>query len=86
MVRTDPSGVGVDGRLLTVDSIDLHPDEADTGTDELAVSLKVTAYVAPADQGATGGATPTTPAPGAATPAAVPPAATTPTPTAAVTP
>ena len=87
MVRTNPSGITVDGRLLTVSGFELQPDE-DRGFPELSVNLNVTAYVAPADQGATGGATPATPAPGAATPAATPPAAssTTPAPTAAVTP
>jgi Tfp pilus assembly protein PilO len=81
MVRTDAEGVQVDGRLLTVDGFDLHPDEAGTG--ELSVTLNVTSYVAPADQGETAGATPTTPAPDAAAPAATPPATPAP-PTAAV--
>jgi Tfp pilus assembly protein PilO len=82
MVRTKSKGVGVDGRLLTVDGFTLAGD-ADKGFPELQVIMQVTSYVAPADQGLVGGAT-------EATPAAVPPAATTTpaatTPTATATP
>lgn len=86
MVKTGASGITVAGRLLTVDGFALRPDE-DQGFPQLSVSLNVTTYVAPADQGLTGGATPATPAPGAATPATTPPATPAPaTPTAAVTP
>ena len=87
MVKTGAAGITVDGRLITINSFELRPDEA-KGFPELSVTLSATTYVAPADQGATGGATPATPDPSAATPAATPPAGTpaTPAPTAAVTP
>jgi hypothetical protein len=82
MVKTGPDGVTVDGRLLTVDGFDLHPDE--DGSDALFVTLTVTSYVAPADQGLAGAATPTAPVAAGtpATPATSDPAAA---PTAAAT-
>lgn len=86
MVRTGPDGVTVNGRLLTIDSFEVHPDENpdEARTGELAVDLEVTSYVAPADQGLAAGASPVAPATGApATTTAAPGAA--PTPTAAVT-
>jgi len=63
----DPGRVnpGVNGRLVTVDGFALTPDP-EKGFPHLAADLHVTTYVAPADQGLTGGATPTTP------PAAIP--------------
>lgn len=79
MVRTGVKGVGVDGRLLTVDGFVLSPDLA-RGFPHLDVNLRVTSFVAPADQGSTAGATPA--APGAAPLATTPPAST-PIPTAA---
>lgn len=86
MVETGATGIAVDGRLLTIDGFELQPDE-DKGFPELAVLMAVTSFVAPADQGLTGGATPAAPVPGAPTPAAAPPAASpTPAPTAAVAP
>lgn len=68
MVRVDGKGIGVDGRLLTVDGFALVPDP-DRGLPHLNASLRVSSYVAPPDQGLTGGATPAapTPAPGATT-------------------
>jgi Tfp pilus assembly protein PilO len=68
-VKADGEDVSVDGRLLTIDSFSLVPVDGDP--DQLAVSVDATSYLSPADQGATGGATPTgplstTPAPAAA--------------------
>jgi Tfp pilus assembly protein PilO len=84
LVQVKGEDLGVDGRLITVDGFSLAPD-GDVGFPTLTASLRVTTYVAPADQGITGGADPAAPAPAAATPAATTPA--TPTaPTASVTP
>jgi Tfp pilus assembly protein PilO len=73
MVRTKPDGVGIDGRLLTVDGFTFEGDQR-RGFPFLKTSMRVTSYVAPADQGLTGGATaeepaPTTPAASSSTPA-----------------
>jgi hypothetical protein len=86
--------VTVSGRLLTVNSFNLAPiTESTVGTAGavaksagLQVDLSVTTYVTPADQGLTGGATPTAPAaatastavPTSAPAAPAPPAPTTP--------
>ena len=61
MVRTKADGIGVDGRLLTVDGFTLEGDQVD-GFPQLLVSMQVTSYVAPADQGLVGGATAEAPA------------------------
>jgi hypothetical protein len=61
MVRVDHKGLGVDGRLLTIDSFSLAGDKAD-GFPLLDATLHVTSFVAPADEGETGGATPAAPA------------------------
>ena len=66
LVRSDPSApdaIGVEGRLLTVNGFTLEGDSAD-GFPKLKAEMSVTAYVAPADQGATGGATAAAPLPG----------------------
>lgn len=60
MVDPDGRPLGVDGRLVTVDGFVLTPDP-DKGFPHLTADLHVTTYVAPADQGLTGGATPATP-------------------------
>jgi Tfp pilus assembly protein PilO len=70
LVHTGNGGVTVSGRLVTVNGFELSPPAstvtttgepaASTGT--LNATLSVTTYVAPADQGLTGGATPTAPA------------------------
>jgi Tfp pilus assembly protein PilO len=60
MVKVDQKGIGVDGRLLTIDGFSLSAD--DGGFPHLKASLHVTSYVAPADQGLTAGATATAPA------------------------
>ncbi|MGH2951055.1 MAG: hypothetical protein ACRDKX_03320, partial [Solirubrobacterales bacterium] len=78
LVRLKGDGVGVDGRLLTVDGFTLSGDQR-TGFPFLEADLHVTTYVAPADQGLTAGATPQAPAT-ATTPATPTPASTTTTP------
>lgn len=78
MVRTKADGIGVDGRLLTVDGFTLKGDQVE-GFPKLMVSMQVTSYVAPADQGLVAGATAETPAAFPATtetPAPVTPTAT----------
>jgi Tfp pilus assembly protein PilO len=62
MVSTDSKGIGVDGRLITVDGFTLLGDQ-EKGFPHLNANLRVTTYVAPADQGTTAGATETAPAP-----------------------
>ena len=61
MVRVESKDMGVDGRLLTIDSFTLSGDKAD-GFPLLDATLHVTSFVAPADEGATAGATPAAPA------------------------
>ena len=65
MIDPGVTNPGIDGRLVTVDGFALTPDP-DKGFPHLAADLHVTTYVAPADQGLTGGASPTAP------PAAIP--------------
>jgi hypothetical protein len=67
MVRVDSKGIGVDGRLLTVDGFSLLVD-LERGLPHLNANLRVTSYVAPADQGLTAGATATAPAPASGAP------------------
>ena len=62
------SGVQVSGRLLTIQSVKLSPvastaTASDSGKsrEELSGTITATAYVLPAGQGLTGGATPTSP-------------------------
>ena len=75
-----PRGTGMvaaDGRLLTVDGFALAPDPDSSPSDpELEVTLSVTSYVTPADQGLTAGATPGGPAPAIGQPQAQPASAT----------
>jgi Tfp pilus assembly protein PilO len=66
LVRTSAEGIGVDGRLLTIDGFVLTGDQLE-GLPHLDAQLDVTSYVAPADEGLTGGATPAEPAAPAAT-------------------
>ena len=68
MVKVDSKGIGVDGRLLTIDGFSLLAD--DGGFPELKANLHVRSFVAPADQGLTAGADPEAPA--ATTPATTP--------------
>lgn len=67
MVHLRNGVANVSGRLLTVNSFTLTPGaESLSATPQLTADLSVTTYLTPADQGITGGATPTGPA--AATP------------------
>jgi Tfp pilus assembly protein PilO len=61
LVESQRTSTGVDGRLLTIDGFSLGPDE-ELGFPHLVASLHVTTYVAPAEEGLTGGATPGAPA------------------------
>jgi hypothetical protein len=54
------SNLDVNGRLLTVDGIALSA--AESGFPRITASVAATAYLVPADQGTTGGATPAGPA------------------------
>jgi hypothetical protein len=75
-VRQTSGGLQVSGRLLTIQSVKLAPESnpgaasgASRGPKRLSGTVTATAYVLPAGQGLTGGATPGAPA-GAATPVA----------------
>jgi Tfp pilus assembly protein PilO len=95
LVKASGTKAQVHGRLLTVDGFSLSPIQDATGgagaDPTLSVSLAVTTYLTPADQGLVAGATPgapapTTPAPATATPAAETTTATTDTATTSTTP
>lgn len=82
MVGVNEEGVGVDGRLLTIDGFSLSSPEGDFP--HLTANLHVTSFVTPADQGLTAGATPGAPAattPTTTTATAAPPLATSSAPT-----
>ena len=86
-VRTSNGGLQVSGRLLTLQAVKLEPAATDdAGSNSLTGTITATAYVLPAGQGLTGGATPATPAatPGAATSASSGAAPSTPTPAATI--
>jgi len=68
MVKVEDDGVGVNGRLLTIDGFSLSSSAE--GFPNLTANLHVTSFVTPADQGVTAGATPTSPA--ATTPTTTP--------------
>jgi Tfp pilus assembly protein PilO len=61
LVKTTNAKVSVNGRLLTVNAFSIAPSEE--GLPKLAVSFSVTTYLTPPEQGLTGGATPSGPAP-----------------------
>lgn len=61
LVQTGGAGVGVDGRLITLDAFSLSEDST-ANFPELGASFSVTTYVVPPEQGLTAGATPTSPA------------------------
>ena len=88
MVHTRQGAVKVSGRLLTVDAFTLAPIQAATDSvsvvPTLTADLSVTTYLAPADQGMTGGATPTGPPPATTTPASTAGSTVTSTPTSTV--
>jgi Tfp pilus assembly protein PilO len=84
LVQSESPGIGVDGRLMTIDGFALSPDKV-RGLPHLVVTLHTTTYVAPAGEGLTPvGSTPTepaTPTDGAPVPTAAETPATTATPT-----
>jgi Tfp pilus assembly protein PilO len=66
-LRTASGGLQVSGRLLTIQSVKLAPASTGTGTGQssggqLTGTITATAYVLPASQGLTGGATAASPA------------------------
>jgi hypothetical protein len=65
LVATGAKGhIGVRGRLITIDSFDLVPlDESIGANPVLNAEFTVTTFLTPAEEGATGGASPTGPAP-----------------------
>ncbi len=72
--RTTAGGVQVSGRLLTIQSTKLAPSTAtnakgEKGKEQLTGTISATAYVLPAAQGLTGGATAASPSGASATPA-----------------
>jgi hypothetical protein len=77
-VRTSSGGLQVSGRLLTLQAVKLEPAGTE-GSSELTGTITATAYVLPASQGLTAGATPTSPStPASATSASSAPAPSTP--------
>jgi Tfp pilus assembly protein PilO len=86
LVKTHKGRIAADGRLVTIDGFELGED-SDNPFPKVLATLSVTTYVTPADQGLTGGATPTGPstattvaAPTTAAPAPTTASATTPAP------
>jgi hypothetical protein len=78
--RTTAGQLRISGRLLTIQGVTLGPlsaNGAEATTDKLTGTITATAYVLPASQGLTAGATPAGPA-GAGSPAASPSSPTTP--------
>jgi len=70
-VRTTSGGLRVSGRLLTLQGVKLEPITETTttgasGAQKLTGTITATAYVLPASQGLTAGATPNSPTPSAA--------------------
>jgi hypothetical protein len=63
---TTSSGLQVSGRLLTLQAVKLEPKAADGKNEGLTGTISATAYVLPAGQSLTGGATAATPAPSSA--------------------
>jgi len=82
LVRPDRKGVGVNGRLLTVDGFSLEPLDSEPGRGgpdpdpALGVSLSVTTYLTPDEEGLVAGATPSAPPAPSTTPASTTPAPT----------
>jgi hypothetical protein len=73
-VRAGGTTVRVDGRLLTVDGVTLATGPQ--GFPQIKATVAATAYLVPAEQGATAGATASAPAATASTASAAPPTAT----------
>jgi hypothetical protein len=74
--------LNVSGRLLTIDSLKLGPGQG--GFPRMTAEVGATAYLAPAGEGVTDGATPTTPPATGTTPPATQAASGSPTPSATV--
>jgi Type II secretion system (T2SS), protein M len=70
-VRTASGQLQISGRLLTIQAVKLAPEpgvgSAKTANGQLTGTITATAYVLPASQGLTGGASPSAPAPSATT-------------------
>ncbi len=78
-VRTSSGGLQVSGRLLTLQAVKLEPAATESSSKQLTGTITATAYVLPASQGLTAGATPTSPTtPASATSASSAPASSTP--------
>ncbi len=69
LVKTTNEGVGVDGRLITVNGFSLGED-SEAKFPNLQATFSVTTYLTPPSQGTTAGALPTGPEEAVATPAA----------------
>jgi hypothetical protein len=67
-VRTSSGGLQVSGRLLTLQAVKLEPAGTESSSRQLTGTITATAYVLPASQGLTAGATPSTPATPGSTP------------------
>jgi Tfp pilus assembly protein PilO len=63
---TTSSGIQVSGRLLTLQAVKLEPKVTEGKTESMTGTISATAYVLPAGQSVTGGATPATPTTGSA--------------------
>ncbi len=61
-VRTSDGGLQVSGRLLTLQAVKLEPAATEGSSSQLTGTITATAYVLPASQGLTAGATPSSPA------------------------
>jgi hypothetical protein len=61
-VRTSKGGLQVSGRLLTLQAVKLEPAGTEGSSHQLTGTITATAYVLPASQGLTAGATPSAPA------------------------
>jgi type II secretory pathway pseudopilin PulG len=61
LVTTKHGRVAANGRLLTIDSFELSPEDNFTNFNRIAGSLNVTAYTTPPEQGLTAGASPVGP-------------------------
>jgi Tfp pilus assembly protein PilO len=61
-VRTSSGGLQVSGRLLTLQAVKLEPAAAEGSSQKLTGTITATAYVLPASQGLTAGATAAAPA------------------------
>lgn len=63
MVRSRNGGVGVRGRLITVDGFELEPVGDPSADPIVSATFEITTYLTPPEEGATAGADPAGPAP-----------------------